>query len=187
MLFCKAINSLFFHVVAGSKPPYVLFRQGQCPLGTEIKSSSACSAAAAYLKLADTSASSYSSSSSHGNSYPPFCYYEGGQLKFNSGSHTGSCSSSRQCVCTRKSGVCVSRLFSLRLALEFGILIDFLPVRPPVLCVFPTAYWCYRAVACRISDVLAVTNFLARMAERQHCVSEHHVYCLDMVFARKRL
>ena len=90
----------FFYIVAAAK--YVLVSQGRCPMGTELNSLSACSAAAAYLKLADTSASSYSSSSSYyRRRYPPFCYYEGGQLRFNSGSHYGSCSSSRQCLCAK--------------------------------------------------------------------------------------
>ena len=77
-------------------------------MGTELKSLSECSAAAAYLMLTDTSASSYTYS--YRRSYPPFCYYEAMILKFNSGSHTGSCSSSRQCLCATEAGVSLDYL-----------------------------------------------------------------------------
>ena len=88
-------------VVAGS---VTLVQQGRCPTGTEITSLSACSAAAQYLKLPDTSATS---DGQNGVSYdPPFCYYEGGELKFNGGGNIGSCSNSDQCVCSA-AGVCV--------------------------------------------------------------------------------
>ena len=94
------------HSAAAAKS--TLIKQGQCPKGFEIKSLSACSAAAKYLKLQDTSAAA--SELANGNyadyyrdyklrSNPPFCYYEGGSLKFNGGSNTGSCSNYDQCLC----------------------------------------------------------------------------------------
>ena len=74
-----------------------LVKQGQCTKGTEIKSLSACSAAAKYLNLQDASAES---DGHHGVDFdPPFCYYEGGSLKFNSGNNRGSCSNVDQCLC----------------------------------------------------------------------------------------
>ena len=79
-----------------------LVKQGRCPKGTGIKSLSACSAAAKYLKLPSTSAVPDGQS---GVSYdPPFCYYEGGQLKFNAGGNIGSCTTSDQCLCAAEGG-----------------------------------------------------------------------------------
>ena len=50
-----------------------------------------CEAAAQYLGLPDTSASS---SFNNGGNDPPYCYFEGGELKFNSGGkNTGDCGS----------------------------------------------------------------------------------------------
>ena len=77
---------------------YVLRTSGRCPSGTEIRSISECSAAATYLNLGDQWAS-------YDNQYrvsydPPYCYYEGGSLKFNDyGRNTGTCSSSDRCLC----------------------------------------------------------------------------------------
>ena len=59
---------------------------------------SACSAAAASVKLPDTSAKL--DEHPHGVMFdPPFCYYEDGALKFNAGRNSGFCSSSDQCLC----------------------------------------------------------------------------------------
>ena len=87
--------------VAATERPYVMRSQGNCPAGAEIKSLLACSAAAAYLKLPDTSASSDGQHSSYYsmNNDPPFCYYEGGELKFNEGSNNGTCSDTDMCIC----------------------------------------------------------------------------------------
>ena len=60
-----------------------------------------CSAAAASLGLADTTATD---DGQNGVDFdPPYCYFEVGQLKFNSnGKNTGPCTSSDQCVCEGK-------------------------------------------------------------------------------------
>merc|ERR1712159_404185 len=77
---------------------YQLLSNGRCPPGREVKSLSECSTAAKYLNLYDQSASS--DNQPHGVSYdPPFCYYEGNQLKFNGGRNTGSCDSYDRCLC----------------------------------------------------------------------------------------
>ena len=79
-------------------PGYHLWSNGQCKSGHEIKSLSECSAAAKYLGLNDQSASS--DNQPYGVSYdPPFCYYEGGQLRFNGGRNYGPCTSSDTCLC----------------------------------------------------------------------------------------
>ena len=67
-----------------------------------ITTASECEAAAQYLGLSDTSATS---SNNKGNSDPPFCYFEGGSLQFNSnGKNTGDCGSGSgqyydKCLC----------------------------------------------------------------------------------------
>ena len=67
-------------------------------LESHITSLSECSAAAAALGLADTSA--VDDGQTGATFDPPYCYFEGGVLKYNSnGQNTGSCSSSDQCVC----------------------------------------------------------------------------------------
>ena len=66
-----------------------------------ITTSSECEAAAQYLGLSDTSARS----SNAGSYDPPYCYFEGGELRFNSaGTNTGACGAGSgqgydQCLC----------------------------------------------------------------------------------------
>ena len=83
---------------------YALAKNGRCPKGTEITSQSDCSTAAQYLKLSDTSAQ-YDGQKNGVNYDPPFCYFELGQLKFNGGRNTGSCTQVDQCLCAN-AGVC---------------------------------------------------------------------------------
>ena len=94
--------------VAAIKGAYIVLSRGKCPSGTEITSRSACSAAAKYLSLGDTSAVSDGQYSEHYSisSDPPFCYYEGGELKFNEGSNSGSCSELDLCLCAGAGGSC---------------------------------------------------------------------------------
>ena len=72
---------------------------GRCANGTEIRSASECTAAGRYFGLTQ--------SASPDNQYkayndPPFCYYEGGTLKFNKyGSNTGYCRSDDICLCAK--------------------------------------------------------------------------------------
>ena len=63
-----------------------------------VNSLSECSAAAVALGLSDTTASDdYQAGVTYD---PPYCYFEGGSLKFNvNGLNTGSCSTSDKCVC----------------------------------------------------------------------------------------
>ena len=68
-----------------------------------ILSASECEFAAQYLNLSDTTVKD-DSANPNPTYDPPFCYFEGGSLKFNDGSNTGSCgvgSGSRfdQCIC----------------------------------------------------------------------------------------
>ena len=86
---------------SGSGTRYVLRTSGRCPSGAEIRSKSGCSAAATYLNLGDQWAS-YDYQNTRASYDPPFCYYEGGSLKFNdygSNSNTGYCSSYDTCLC----------------------------------------------------------------------------------------
>ena len=87
--------------IAATNRAYSMHSQGRCPAGTEIKSLSECNFAAAYLKLEDIVATSDGQNSVHYSmsSDPPFCYYEEGELKFNEGSNSGSCSESDLCLC----------------------------------------------------------------------------------------
>ena len=62
-----------------------------------IKTYSECEAAAQHLGLSDASATS---SSNKGNHDPPYCYFEGGKLQFNSdGKNTGKCGAFKTCLC----------------------------------------------------------------------------------------
>jgi len=80
----------------------VIRRTGRCPYGTEIRSYSGCSAAAKFLNLYDQSVES---DGQYRVDYdPPFCYYEGGYLKFNGGSNIGYCSSIDRCLCAAGGG-----------------------------------------------------------------------------------
>jgi len=70
---------------------------GHCT--NDITSINECSAAARALKLRDTTASDDRQSGVYYD--PPYCYYEGGSLKFNSnGKNTGLCRTSDQCLCS---------------------------------------------------------------------------------------
>ena len=69
---------------------------GRCPKGTEIRSVLECNKAATSAMLGDTSATWTHARGT--NVDPPFCYYEDGELKLNSGRNTGFCSSSDVCL-----------------------------------------------------------------------------------------
>ena len=74
---------------------YILVTSGRSC--ARITSLAECSAAAVDLGLSDTTASYDGESWS---SDPPYCYYEGGSLKYNNnGTNTGSCSFGDQCLC----------------------------------------------------------------------------------------
>ena len=85
-----------------SGSPYKLVTSGSP--NCNLSSLAECSAAATALGLSDTTASDDNQSGvSHD---PPYCYVEGGTLKYNSnGLNTGDCSSSENCIC-RKDGRC---------------------------------------------------------------------------------
>lgn len=64
-----------------------------------ITSSYECGSAARAIGLSDTTASDDGQSGVSCD--PPYCYYEGGSLKFNSnGTNTGACSSTDKCLCS---------------------------------------------------------------------------------------
>ena len=85
---------------SSSGSSYVLVRSGSTC--TRITSLSECSTAARALGLLDTTAS-YDEHTGSGVSYdPPYCYFEGGTLKYNSnGRNTGGCTTSDSCVCRK--------------------------------------------------------------------------------------
>ena len=59
--------------------------------------SAACESAAQQLGLSDISVKD---DGQVGKSYdPPYCYFEGNELKFNNGTNTGPCTSSDKCLC----------------------------------------------------------------------------------------
>ena len=70
---------------------------GRCQPGYEIKSISECTAAAKALGAPITSALSDGLYGSH--SYPPFCYYSNGVVKFNAGNNKGICDYSKKSIC----------------------------------------------------------------------------------------
>jgi len=76
---------------------YELRVTGKC--GVEIIDMAECGTAAGHLGLSDVTPSD---DGQNGVGYdPPFCYLEGGSLKFNSaGTNTGQCTSSDQCLCS---------------------------------------------------------------------------------------
>ena len=96
-------NYILFHILSGSAYSfisYVLVKSGsKC---TRITSLYECSRAARALRLSDTTAKDDGQS---GVSYdPPYCYFEGGTLKYNSnGLNTGVCTATDSCVCRTKS------------------------------------------------------------------------------------
>ena len=91
MLVCYCVN--FYE-------EYILKTSGKCSSGTEVTSLSECSAAGAYLKLGDQTASD---DNQYIVSYDPSgCYYEGYTLKFNGhGKNTGGCDSYDRCLCRK--------------------------------------------------------------------------------------
>ena len=118
----NSMPHVFSCVIAARERAYVMRSQDNCPNGTELKSLLACSAAAAYLELPDTSASSDGQHSAYYsmNSDPPFCYFEGGELKFNEGSNTGNCSDTDMCLCAGASE-CLFLFFYWSKCLECSI------------------------------------------------------------------
>ena len=88
---------MLFHILSAS---YVLVKSGSTC--TRITSFSECSTAARALGLSDTTASYDEHTGSGVNYDPPYCYFEGGTLKYNSnGRNTGGCTTSDNCVCRR--------------------------------------------------------------------------------------
>merc|ERR1719506_1889861 len=84
-----------------TKPEYTTFNAGAGCEGNgagSIKTLADCSAAGAALGLSDAPAVD---DGQDGKSYdPPYCYFEGGSLKFNSaGTNTGDCTDKDACVC----------------------------------------------------------------------------------------
>jgi surface protein len=78
-------------------PAVHLVTSGTCN-GAEITSLADCSAAAVALGLSDTTASDDGQSGVSND--PPYCYFEGGSLRYNSnGGNTGSCNTDDQCLC----------------------------------------------------------------------------------------
>ena len=67
-----------------------------------VKSASECESAAHALGLSDVTVID---DGQDGVTYdPPFCYFEGGSLKFNSlATNKGSCTTSDQCICSTSS------------------------------------------------------------------------------------
>ena len=90
MVYATQIPSAEYHFLTNGS--------GRCQDDREIKSLSECSAAAKYLNLSNHTASW--DNHPFGVHYdPPFCYYEGGQLKFNAGNNTGFCGYMDTCLC----------------------------------------------------------------------------------------
>lgn len=73
---------------------YVLKKSGEC---TRITTEAECTIAAKALGLRDTSVTD---DKQRGVNYdPPYCYLEGGSLKFNKGKNYGPCTNADQCLC----------------------------------------------------------------------------------------
>ena len=65
-----------------------------------VRSASECESAAHELGLADVTVSDDKQNAYHSSAHPPFCYFEGGRLKFNDvGTNTGNCTTSDVCLC----------------------------------------------------------------------------------------
>ena len=91
-----------------------------CP-GGRVTSLSECSTAAVALRLADTTAQDDNQSGSTLD--PPYCYYEGGVLKYNSkGNNTGPCTTGDKCVC--RAGTYFTLLDSFHLLHKYKIYIE---------------------------------------------------------------
>ena len=77
---------------------YKLNTWSTAPLGScsRVKSMSECETAARALGLSDTTVTN---DGENWSSDPPYCYFEGGALKYNPGRNTGSCSGSDVCIC----------------------------------------------------------------------------------------
>ena len=75
---------------------YYMIESGSCG-GARISTKSECEAAAAALDLSDQTAADYTSSTS--SYYPPGCSFVPSSLYVFGDSSTGSCSSSKQCIC----------------------------------------------------------------------------------------
>eukprot|EP00964_Phaeocystis_antarctica_P164053 scaffold141430_cov45-Phaeocystis_antarctica.AAC.1 len=75
---------------------YYMIESGSCG-GSLVSTKSECEAAATALGLSDQTASDYTSSTY--TNYPPGCAFFYSTLYVFSGSSSGACSSSRQCIC----------------------------------------------------------------------------------------
>merc|ERR1712061_218853 len=82
---------------------YELVSRGSCT--NPIVDIEECAAAAVSLGLSDTIATDDGQYSEWYSAWwdPPYCYFEFGSLKFNSGGHnTGSCSNTDACLCNTR-------------------------------------------------------------------------------------
>ena len=82
---------------------YTGLTQGSCGSDYAITTLSQCGTAAQRLNKWDTTASNDGQTSVWYD--PPYCYYEGGSLKLNSGGNTGSCTVQDECLCTKPSSL----------------------------------------------------------------------------------
>ena len=73
-----------------------MIESGSCG-GAHISTKSECDAAARALDLSDQTAYNYESGKT--TCYPPGCSFVSSSLHVWGGSSTGSCSSSKQCIC----------------------------------------------------------------------------------------
>ena len=76
---------------------YQVVAFGRCQPGHEIKSISECTAAAKFVGAPVTSV--FSDGLKGSQSYPPFCYYSNGEVKFNAGNNKGYCSYQKLVIC----------------------------------------------------------------------------------------
>ena len=83
---------------SSDNPSGFLLNDGSAGICNNIKSPVECGTVAQGLGLSDTTVED---DGQDGVSYdPPYCYFEGGSLKFNSlGTNTGSCTTSDKCLC----------------------------------------------------------------------------------------
>jgi hypothetical protein len=77
--------------------PVELITSGTCAATDRITSIADCSAAAATLGMSDTTATNDGQTTVPYD--PPFCYFEGGSLKWNAGGNTGHCTTNDRCLC----------------------------------------------------------------------------------------
>ena len=83
-------------VTSASDTSYVLVESSGVTCN-HVKTLADCESAAEQLGLSDNTVDN---DGQNGKSYdPPYCYFEGDELKFNCGTNTGSCTSGDKCLC----------------------------------------------------------------------------------------